>query len=301
MFAEEAGLHINRNKTKAFFSKNTPKQKIRVTCNDLNIKAGHKGEKYLGLPLIIQRITTETFYDIINKTQMKITNWYNNLLSYSGRTTLLNHVLSTMPNYTMNTHKIPAITLNKINSINKKFLWNASTESNKKGPLNWDKICTPKNYGGLGIKNIKILNQAYILKLGWRLKIDHNSLWSRTIRGKYFHNKSFEEANMPKNHHSVYWKNPGKTKQDIETNTFWIVGNGSLIQFWKDKWLGNFIIQEYVSNIPEDLQNITVSKLIDWKEKEWKLDSIRSLCPEFIINKIMAIPIPQYEREDEFR
>lgn len=41
-FEKEAGLGINWNKTKAYFSKNTPKQKIRETCNDLNIKIGNR-------------------------------------------------------------------------------------------------------------------------------------------------------------------------------------------------------------------------------------------------------------------
>lgn len=120
-FEKEAGLGINWNKTKAFFSKNTPNEIIRNTCKDLNIKAGNIGERYLGLPLIIQKITKETFYNIINKIQSKISTWYNKYLSFAGRCTLINHVVNTIPNYTMTTHKIPSITINKINSINKFF------------------------------------------------------------------------------------------------------------------------------------------------------------------------------------
>lgn len=67
-FAEEAGLHINWNKTKTYFSKNTPHHKIKDSCKNLNIRAGNRNDKYLGLPLITQRITKQTFYDIINKT-----------------------------------------------------------------------------------------------------------------------------------------------------------------------------------------------------------------------------------------
>lgn len=128
LFAEEAGLNICWNKSKDFFSKNTPKERVREIYNKLQIKKGSCGEKYLGIPFNIQRITKETFYDIfIIKTQSKIDTWYNKFLSYAGRYTLVKHVMNTIPQYTMHTHKIPSITINKINSLSKKFLWNASS------------------------------------------------------------------------------------------------------------------------------------------------------------------------------
>lgn len=46
----------------------------------------------------------------------------------------------------MNTHKIPEITLTKINNLNKKFLWNASNNTNKKSYISWNMVCRPKNF-----------------------------------------------------------------------------------------------------------------------------------------------------------
>lgn len=60
----------------------------------------------------MQRISKESFFNIISKAQAKISNWYTTMLSYAGRYTLVNHVLNTLPQYTMNVHKIPDITLN---------------------------------------------------------------------------------------------------------------------------------------------------------------------------------------------
>lgn len=80
-FAEEAGLNINWNKTKAFFSKNITKKRIKEISNKHQIKVENIGEKYLGLPFNVQSIVKESFYDIINKTQVKISNWYHKFLS----------------------------------------------------------------------------------------------------------------------------------------------------------------------------------------------------------------------------
>lgn len=238
--------------------------KIRETCKKLQIKSGNIGEKYLGFPLIIQRITKETFYDIIIKTQSKISNWYNKFLSHAGRCTLINHVLNTIPSYTMSTHKMPAITTNKSNSLNKKFLWNASDKTNKKSPIKWDIICTPTRYRCLGIRNLHILNKAYILKLGWRLYAENNSLWSSVIKGQYYANKKFNNAPDPKNHHSSYWKNIHKTSHLINEACFWIVGNGKNINVWNNKWIENIKISEYVQNIPQHLINLKVFDIINW-------------------------------------
>lgn len=35
----------------------------------------------------------------------------------------------------MNTHTIPLVTINRINTITKKFLWNASNTTHKKSPI----------------------------------------------------------------------------------------------------------------------------------------------------------------------
>lgn len=90
----------------------------------------------------------------------------------------------------MNTHKIPEITLQKINSLNKKFLWNASNNTKRKSYISWDTVRRPKIYGGLGFRNINLVNKAFLLKLAWRLLSDKKSLWAKTIKGKYFPNSN---------------------------------------------------------------------------------------------------------------
>ena len=35
--------------------------------------------------------------------------------------------------------------------------------------MKWDNVCLPKDYGGLGILNTKILNESLLLKWVWRI------------------------------------------------------------------------------------------------------------------------------------
>lgn len=47
------------------------------------------------------------------------------------------------------------------------------------------------------------------------------------------------------------------------------------INFWKDMWIGNIRIQDYVQNIPPDLQNLRATDLINWNTKIWKLEMVK--------------------------
>lgn len=125
----------------------------------------------------------------------------------------------------MTTHKIPNLTINKTNSINKRFLWNASINTNRKSHINWDTVSSPKEQGGLGFRNLFILNQAFLLKMGWRLKTDENSSCSKTIKGKYYPHNCFDNATEPKSYQSGYWKNIYKTKDILKDASIWITGN----------------------------------------------------------------------------
>lgn len=42
--------------------------------------------------------------------------------------------------------------------------------------------------------------------MGRGLRVDQNSLWSKTIKGKYFPHNNFENAPSPKQNHSGYWR-----------------------------------------------------------------------------------------------
>lgn len=247
----------------------------------------------------MQRISKESFFNIISKAQAKISNWYTTMLSYAGRYTLVNHVLNTLPQYTMNVHKIPDITLNRLNSISKRFLWNGNSNTNKKSPIKWETLNYPKNKGDLGIKNLKILNKAYLLKNTWRLFTDKNSLWCKVIKGKYFPSTNMLNASPPKPYHSIIWKNLFKFIKILPESTFWVLGNGKRINFWTDKWVGNFKIEDYTTSIPPNLTNLKVSDIINWNNLSWNIETLKNHCPGFILQKIKATPIPVFKFKDK--
>lgn len=199
----------------------------------------------------------------------------------------------------MNVHKIPNITINRLTSIAKKFLWNATSQSNKKSPINWKTLTYHKSRGGLRIRNLIILNKAYIMKNTWRLINDKNSLWAKVMKGKYFPKTDLYNSTQPKPYHSCIWKNIYKLSSFLKEATFWSLGNGKSINVWRDKWVDNFRIDEYINQVPTHLSTLKVAALINWTNKSWNLEFLKPFCPEFIINKIVAIPIPSFKCRDQ--
>ena len=105
--------------------------------------------------------------------------------------------------------------LKKINKLIRNFLW-APEEEAKGGKclVSWRKVCAPRSYGGLGIKDLQAFSRA--LRLRWEL-----FRWA--------------EQDRP-------WKGTPTPCDDSDKTLFAActtihVGNGEIARFWSDKWL----------------------------------------------------------------
>lgn len=47
--------------------------------------------------------------------------------------------------------------------------------------FSWKRLCVPKEFGGLGLKELKKVNMAMLAKQGWRLLVEANSLVSAIV------------------------------------------------------------------------------------------------------------------------
>lgn len=106
-------------------------------------------------------------------------------LSLAGCITLINSVLNATSVYTLSFYKSPSKVIREIRSIQRKFLWDGGGERKQVHWVSWDLVCSSRDSGGLGIKNVEVMNLALLNKWKWRILKEKNSAWSRLLKGQY--------------------------------------------------------------------------------------------------------------------
>jgi hypothetical protein len=69
-------------------------------------------------------------------------------LSYGGRLTLINSVLSSLPMFMMSIFEIPKGVIKKLDQYRSRFYWQGDTDKKKYCLVKWDILCRPKDQGG---------------------------------------------------------------------------------------------------------------------------------------------------------
>jgi hypothetical protein len=120
--------------------------------------------KYLGLQLCASFKLKSMWTELEELMARRLAPWKRMYLSKVGRVTLIKSTLSNLPTYMMSLYPIPALVAKRIEKIQRDFLWGGLNDEAKIHLVEWDKVCSPMDEGGLGIRNIRRFNQALLGK-----------------------------------------------------------------------------------------------------------------------------------------
>jgi len=77
--------------------------------------------------------------------------------------------------------KMFVVVVNTINKIKRNFLWGWGKDKKKISWVAWDKVCEDRTEGGLGVKNLRLFNEALLGKWIWRLQSEKSGLWKEIL------------------------------------------------------------------------------------------------------------------------
>ncbi|XP_019432511.1 PREDICTED: uncharacterized protein LOC109339510 [Lupinus angustifolius] len=230
-YAMASGQQINVSKSKFYTSITNHR---RTT---LGFVQGTLPFIYLGIPLFKGKPKKLHLQPIADRIINKLSNWKGASLSLIGRVEL-------------------------VDTCVRNFIWSGDIGVKKLVTVAWHRVCSYMDEGGLGIKSFKCLNKASLLKLTWDLKTT-NLEWAIFFRLKF----NCKGYTTPKYSKSSIWPGIRDNWVHASLNSIWLVGDGLSVNFWKDNWLGEPLVDtlNIPRNIHDNLQGSIANFTVDSK------------------------------------
>ena len=228
-FCEESSQKVSMEKSRIYFSPNVQPEINSGICLRLGIQAITNIGNYLGFPIKHRGVPRNRMNFIVEKVMSKLVGWKASFLSFAGRAVLVKSVMSTIPNYVMQATTLPTHLCEKLDKINRDFLWGSTSEKRRLHLVCWNKIIRPKEEGGLGIQAAKFKNLALLAKLNWRLNQEKDSIWAKVILRKYCSVERIRVREPDRLPCSPNWRAIKAGFQTFADGICWGVGNGERI------------------------------------------------------------------------
>ncbi|CAH1444041.1 unnamed protein product [Lactuca virosa] len=229
-----SGLNANLAKSQIFFSCVKPNMR-RIILGILPFDVGKFPFKYLEVPMCITKLFCRDCKQLVEKIKMRVFNWKSKFLSFAGRLHLINVVLTSIHVYWASIFKIHVTTIKEIEKLCRSYLW-ANVEVVKgKAKASWNNICKHKEYGGLGVKDLRKWNDALLAKHVWNVIKNKNSLWVQCVRRNYIRDRCFWDIKQKKNMNWT-WERILEVRKAIRPHVVSCVGNGMNTSLWHDWW-----------------------------------------------------------------
>ncbi|KAJ4843273.1 hypothetical protein Tsubulata_009883 [Turnera subulata] len=193
----------------------------------------------------------------------------------------------------MQASRLPAAICAKIEKVCRKFIWGDKDDGRKVHLINWKTVCQPRGCGGVGLKKMGAMNQAFLMKLCWNLFHHRDKFWARILYHKYGVSFGLIPTLPHKRSASFLWRAISEVWPRFLNGVLWRIGNGTGISFWFDKWGGceralAFLVHK---EIPSILVGATVAEMVT-ASGQWDWAKFQELLPTGSLMKIAAMLTP---------
>ncbi|KAL7156192.1 hypothetical protein ABFS83_03G126900 [Erythranthe nasuta] len=136
--------------------------------------------------------------------QARILGWARTALAFGGRLDLIRSTLSTIALHLIQVIQPPQYIIQQIEQCMARFLWRSYGNQCRPHWVAWEMICRPVGEGGLGLRRLTDVIDAFTYKLWFRF-LAPDSLWARFLRNKYCRNW-FPGSSIVSSLYSTVWK-----------------------------------------------------------------------------------------------
>ena len=184
VFAATTGLFVNFAKS-LMVPMNMSDEEANRLASVLGCKLGVMPFTYLGLPMGTTRPSIHDLSPLVHRIERRLSA-NSCFLNQGSRLQLLQSVLTSMPIYFLCTLVIPPGILKQIERIQRQCLWRGNSDTPRQSLAAWDLVCLPKNKGGLGVLNLRVQNEALLMKFLHKFYNHHDIPWVGLIWNSYY-------------------------------------------------------------------------------------------------------------------
>jgi hypothetical protein len=130
----------------------------------------------------------------------RVQGWMEQSLSAAGKEVLIKAVAQAIPTYSMSCFKLSRGLCKHVNGLLRNFWWGSREGKRKTYWVAWEDITKPKQWGGLGSRDLEMFNLALLARQAWRLLQDPESLSARILKAVYYPSRDFLDAEVGVRH-----------------------------------------------------------------------------------------------------
>ncbi|KAM0890566.1 hypothetical protein ACQ4PT_026958 [Festuca glaucescens] len=234
LFGEASGLRVNFRKTTATLIRGTHEEEERTT-RILGCELARFPIRYLGLQLALRPLSKTEWQPLLDQVIKCVPAWQRGLIRREGRLVLINSVVAARAVHQMVVAEAPIWLLEDINRWMRAFFWAGKDEvQGGQCLVAWRSICKPKEFGGLGVKDLRLQGLALRLRWMWLRRTDPARPW-----------QGLPGLNDP------------LVVGVFQSLARFVVGGGRLTYFWRDRWIDGYTAEELA---PEVFATVTTRR-----------------------------------------
>ncbi|XP_057803363.1 uncharacterized protein LOC131018665 [Salvia miltiorrhiza] len=238
-YGHMSGQVFSPSKSHIFFSDKVTSSTKRKVSRHLPLATGSLPFVYLGVPIFRGKPKTSHLRAIHDRIINKFGHWKGIQLSMAGRLCLINSVISSSLTHSMLVYRWPQDLLKSLDSSCRNFLWSGDIRKTPGCSVSWDRVCSHKSEGGLGVRSFKTMNKCFLMKMAWKV-IEGNSFGYDIVKQRYL----TPHCSLRNIAASSVWLGLRDQIGELVDDSYSYIGSGRETLFWMDDWLGYLLVDK---------------------------------------------------------
>lgn len=235
-YCTASGQQVNMDKSSIHFAKGVSRNPRGEIMGLLDVHNMSLSYKYLGMPSDVGVSVSGAFKHLKDRVWKRGQGWMEQSFSAGGKEILIKAVAQAIATYSMSCFKLPRGLCEHVNSVLRNFWWGSKEGKRKTCWVAWDDMTKPKFCGGLGFRDIELLDLALLARQAWRVLQDPDSLSARILKAVYYPHGDFLGAGLGVRPSRV-WRAIMEGKDVLSQGIIRRIGTGESTEIWSMNWL----------------------------------------------------------------